>query len=314
MKTFTIFLASALALVNAAPTAVDRRDPCTTLSRLPLGNATYAAVSSCYNSIEYNPTLAKSTITNMRTLYNDFFVFRDTALTPNLALPFTSAPVDVLAKLTEIENKAYTTDFAFHSDLQALANSVNDAHVNYRPTCYNAYVFRIAYSFYSPIVNGKQSVRVYKDYSSRGHEECEVVTINGQDAYTFIQAWADKNTGYSKDAGVRFNYAMSNQEYSPEHWAWSERIGSFSIRTALPDGPTLNLQLNCGNNGTVTSSLNWVVANGPAQGTYSNKATYLNNVCYDHPDEPEPEAMAAAPNTHTNPLEEPANLFLYKRE
>ncbi|KAG0022440.1 hypothetical protein BGZ81_008541 [Podila clonocystis] len=314
MKTFTLILATALALTNAAPATVDRRDPCATLSRLPIGNATYADVSSCYNSIEYNPTLAKATITTMRTLYNDFFVFRDTALTPNLALPFTSAPVDVLAKLNEIENMAYKTDFAFHTDLQALAFSLNDAHVNYRPDCYSAYVFQIAYSFYSSIVDGKQSVRVYNDYSTRGHEDCEVVTINGQDAHTFIQAWADKNTGYSKDAGVRFNNAMSNQEYSPDHRAWSDRIGSFSLRTDLPAGPSLDFQLNCGNNGTVTSSLNWVVVNGPTQGTFSNKATYLNNVCYDHPDVPEPEAMAAAPNTHTNPLEEPSNLFLYKRE
>ncbi|KAF9311831.1 hypothetical protein BG003_006916 [Podila horticola] len=314
MKAFTVILATALALVSAAPTTVDRRDPCATLSRLPIGNATYADVSSCYNSIEYNATLAKATISNMRTLYNDFYVFRDTALTPDLSLPFTSAPVDILAKLTEIENKAYTTDFAFHADLLDLANSLNDAHVNYSPTCYSTYVFQIAYSFYSPIVNGKQSVRIYKDYSDRGHQDCEVVTINGQDAHTFIQAWADKNTGFSKDAGVRFNYAMSNQEYSPDHRAWSDRIGSFSLRSTLPVTPTLDFQLNCGYNGMVTSALNWVVVNGPDQGTYSNKATYLNNICYDLPGDPEPEAVAAAPNTHTNPLEEPSNLFLYKRE
>jgi len=168
-------------VVTAAPST---RDPCATLSRLPVGNATYADVSSCYNSIEYNPALSNSTLVNLRTLFTDFYVFRDTALTPNLALPFTSGPVDILAKLTEIENKTYTTDFAFHSDLLDLTNSLNDAHVNYArefdlsffflhpftkylanfptnichhsATCYNSYVFQLAFTFYAPIVNGKQ--------------------------------------------------------------------------------------------------------------------------------------------------------------
>ncbi|KAF8989937.1 hypothetical protein BGZ52_000436, partial [Haplosporangium bisporale] len=92
MKTFTTLLAAILAVTAAA--APSTRDPCATLSRLAVGNATYADVSNCYNSIEYNPALAKSTLTNLRTLFTDFYVFRDTALTPNLALPFTSAPVD----------------------------------------------------------------------------------------------------------------------------------------------------------------------------------------------------------------------------
>ncbi|KAI9239986.1 MAG: hypothetical protein BYD32DRAFT_196395 [Podila humilis] len=83
-------------------------------------------------------------------LYTDFFVFRDTALTLNLPLPFTSAPVDVLAKLTEIENKAYMTDFAFHKDLFDMASSLNDAHVNYYTACYSGYGFQIAYRLCLP--------------------------------------------------------------------------------------------------------------------------------------------------------------------
>ncbi|KAF9380396.1 hypothetical protein CPC16_010342 [Podila verticillata] len=312
MKTFTTLLAAILAVTAAA--APSTRDPCATLSRLAVGNATYADVSNCYNSIEYNPALAKSTLTNLRTLFTDFYVFRDTALTPNLALPFTSAPVDVLAKLTEIENKAYTTDFAFHSDLLGLANSLNDAHVNYAGEN-GFYVFQIAYTLYAPIVNGKQSVRIFNDYSKSGQEDCEVVTINGQDARAFIQAWADKDTGFSKDAGVRFNNALGGQEYSPDHKSYSDRIGTFSIRSTLPASASLDFQLNCGYNGMVNKTLNWIVVNGPDLGTFSNKATYLNNVCIDHPDaEPAPEAMADAPNTHTNPLVEPLNLFHYKRE
>ncbi|KAF9377777.1 hypothetical protein CPB97_009942 [Podila verticillata] len=310
MKTFTTLLAATLALTATA--APSTRDPCATLSRLAVGNATYADVSSCYNSIEYNPELAKSTLTNLRTLFTDFYVFRDTALTPNLALPFTSAPVDVLAQLTEIENKAYTTDFAFHSDLLGLANSLNDAHVNYAATCYSSYVFQIAYTLYAPIVNGKQSVRIFNDNSKSGQEDCEVVTIDGQDARAFIQAWADKNTGFSKDAGVRFNNALGGQEYSPDHQSYSDRIGTFSIRSTLPSSASLDFQLNCGQNGTVNKTLNWSVVNGPDLGTFSNKATYLKNVCINHPDAP--EAVADAPNTHTNPLVEPSNLFHYKRE
>ncbi|KAF9371018.1 hypothetical protein CPC16_003339 [Podila verticillata] len=179
---------------------------------------------------------------------------------------------------------------------------------------HTGYVFQIAYSLYAPVINDKQSVRVFKDSSESGHENCEVVTINGQDAHTYIQYRADKNAGLSKDAGVRFNYALSGQEYSLEHHAWSDRIGGFSLCATLPADPSLDFQFNCGYNGMVNTRLNWAVVRGSLTGTFTSKSTFLDKICHDHPDETKPEAVAEALNIHTNPLVEVLNLFNYKRE
>lgn len=119
------------ALVCAAP--VPTHDPCAALAHWDL-SITVGEVTECYKSIAYNPSEAKTALDTLHTLYNDFFIFRDTALTPNLALPFTSPPVDVIAGIERIRRNKYATDFDFHTDLTLLAMSLNDAHVAYQRT------------------------------------------------------------------------------------------------------------------------------------------------------------------------------------
>ncbi|KAF9931226.1 hypothetical protein BGZ67_005423 [Mortierella alpina] len=140
-------------------------------------------VSDCYKSIGFNSLHATTTLDSLYSLYNDFFIFRDAALTPDLALPFTSKPVDVLAELEKIRQTEYTSDFDFHSDLTALAHSLNDKHVS---------------------------------YARHNVTECDVLEINGQGASSYIQTWADKNTGFSKDAGVRLQDSMRQYTFTDQ--------------------------------------------------------------------------------------------------
>ncbi|KAF9414305.1 hypothetical protein BGZ94_000440 [Podila epigama] len=314
MKTFTSLFAAAAVMiaVSAAPSGRrNRQDPCGALGRLK-------DVANCYHSIEYNATIAHETISALHTLYNDFFVFRDAALTPNLAAPFSTPPVDIIGRLAEIEKKAYTRDYDFQTDIMDLSLSLNDAHLNYIPTCYNAFPFQIAYNLYAPAIDGKQTIRIYSDLSGNDHEDCEVLTIDGEDARTYIQNWADKYSGISKDPGVRFNFAFVNQKYSYETHTWGDNLGSFSVRTRLPSKPHLDFKLNCGVNGIVNRRTNWIVANSPSA-PFNNKETYLNHICYRR----EPEAASGdeggaveveEPEVKMMPLHESPVLYNFKRE
>lgn len=128
-----LILSTALAAVaSAAPTSEDYyHDHCLLLAKAQSGQITYQQVANCYRSVDFNPKLAKETIDTLTTFYNDAFVFRDMAMTPNLESPFSTAPVDAIAGLKKIGQKWYKNDFDFHHDLALLAMSFNDAHTTY---------------------------------------------------------------------------------------------------------------------------------------------------------------------------------------
>lgn len=126
----SLILSATLALAFGAP--VPTLDPCSTLGSLAIRNVTYEHVSNCYKSIEFFPEVAETTLKTMHTAYNDFLCFRDAALTPDLDLPFRSAPVDAIKELNKIAKKHYTRDFDFHADFLKLATAFNDPHINYQ--------------------------------------------------------------------------------------------------------------------------------------------------------------------------------------
>jgi len=105
-------------------------DPCTTLGGKSSG-ITYDEVAACYQSIPYNAELAASTIKTVRTLFDEFYVFRDSALTPNLAAPFSSPPTDIIAELSKIGSAQYPNDYSFHRAISKAIDTLHDAHSAY---------------------------------------------------------------------------------------------------------------------------------------------------------------------------------------
>lgn len=137
-----LLLSTALAAVTSAAPASEGYYPdhCSLLAKAQPGQITYQQVANCYRSVDFNAKLAKETIDTLATFYNDAFVFRDVATTPNLKSPFTTSPVDAIEDLKKIGQKQYRNDFDFHHDLSLLAMSFNDAHTTYaRKSLYCTY-------------------------------------------------------------------------------------------------------------------------------------------------------------------------------
>jgi hypothetical protein len=119
-------------LALAAPAST--HDPCTHLGSLDPINVKYENVAACLHYIPFNQTNAAATLDTMYKLYDGFSIFKDYALTPNLELPFTSPPVYILAEFKKIGNTKYTSDYAFHNDIQTSVKKLNDAHSAYYST------------------------------------------------------------------------------------------------------------------------------------------------------------------------------------
>ncbi|KAF9979333.1 hypothetical protein BGZ73_000027 [Actinomortierella ambigua] len=282
LLTKILLLSSALAAVTSAqaPETQTTPDPCAVLNKATVaGNITYQQVANCYKSIVFNPKDSKATIDTLTQFYSDVFVFRDLALTPNLPSPFSLKPVNSLAELRRIGSKHYRRDYDFHEDLTLFVNSFQDAHVTYAPQCYNSFIFMQPLYLYAPVVNGKQSIRVYKDRTNAGLEDCEVLTINGHSARNAIQAHADKHTGFSKDAGVRFNFALTSHTYWPEAKLWLDTPGMFSLRPRLPETPFIDYVLQCKDRKIRRVRGEWDILPLADPDTFTDRETFVSNLC-----------------------------------
>ncbi|KAF9350314.1 hypothetical protein BGX34_001298 [Mortierella sp. NVP85] len=252
-------------------------DPCTTLGSKTSG-ITYDEVAACYQSIPYNAELATSTLRTVRALFDEFYVFRDSALTPNLGAPFSSPPTDITAELSKIGITQYPNDYSFHRAISKAIDTLHDAHSAYNVRCYRSHLFGQALVPYAPVVEGKQVVRVFVDLAKRSYQDCEIVTIDGQPALQVLSAFAD-TLGYSKDSGVRLNQALASQIYSDERQSFVLSSGDWAERVDLPEKAYIDYQLQCpGTANLIQLRENWMVIR-TTRATFSDGRTYVENVC-----------------------------------
>lgn len=134
MVSNTILLSGSL----AALVAVSLADPsltggigCLNLASKHRVNITYTDVANCFDSIPFNNEAARVTLETVTTLFNDYYIYRDSALTPFLAKPLEGDPVDIVAKLKKIARTHYTSDRKFHTDVYRAIESLHDYHSQY---------------------------------------------------------------------------------------------------------------------------------------------------------------------------------------
>ncbi|KAF8946336.1 hypothetical protein BGZ47_000815 [Haplosporangium gracile] len=168
--------------------------------------------------------LAVVTLESIITIFNDFYTFRDSALPPNIADPFSVEPL---------------TSCLFALFIALLAK------------CYNNYIFAQPFILYAPVVKGKQAIQIYSDYNNRRYDGRTVQTIDREDALIHINAWANVNIDFSKDAGVQLNQALASLKFDPISSTFETLNGDFSLRSMLPEKTHIDYGLVCFNSTTV---------------------------------------------------------------
>ncbi|KAF9313429.1 hypothetical protein BG003_005207 [Podila horticola] len=261
-------------------------DPCTTLSQHEEPDISYDHVKRCYEHVPFNGTEAGIVLSTLYTLYRDYYVFLDYAMMPDQPKPFTNPPVDMLAGLDKISQTDYKSDFHFQTDIDLLVNRLNDAHANYIAHCYRHYLYIQPFDLYAPVVDGVQSIRIFKDHSSNLLEDCEVLNIDDAPALDTIQRWVDTHYGISKDAGVRLNKALSSLLFDSNKQSWEVSPGAYTSRATLPESSSLEYELRCppsraypeGRNQTLVAE--WEVYRLNSWNDFHDTETFLTQNCY----------------------------------
>ncbi|KAF9196441.1 hypothetical protein BGZ49_002828, partial [Haplosporangium sp. Z 27] len=197
--TSILSLAAALGAVSAAVSDHHTHvDPCATFGAQvsnPNATITLQAVNDCYKAQKFDHNVAKKTIQSLENLYGNFYAFKDSARVKT-GVPFETPRVDVLRGLKEIGAKKWKSDYEFQTAILLFLTTLNDAHVSYQVNCYNSVGFVQPLFLYSPVVDGKQSIRVLRTVPGPGVptesiDDCEVTEIDGVPALKAIQEWAD---------------------------------------------------------------------------------------------------------------------------
>lgn len=104
-------------------------------------------------------------------------------------------------------------------------------------------------------------------------------TIDGEDALTHINAWADANMDFSKDAGVRLNQALGSLKFDPKSRTFEILNGDFSLRSMLPDNAHIDYGLVCPNSTAVIPIQDpWIIF-PVTQIAFNSVQTFVRNVC-----------------------------------
>ncbi|KAK3841539.1 MAG: hypothetical protein J3R72DRAFT_524363 [Linnemannia gamsii] len=301
-------LTSTTIAAPAGPVPVRRLDPCGLLGAKQAADVTYKDVAACYRAIPFNRANAATTVRTVLDLFNEFYIFRDAALIPDLPAPFSSPPTDIIKRLQTIRKTTYTSDFKFHDDIRLAVNALNDAHAYYSAKCYSNYVFVQPLMLYAPVIDGIQEVRIFHDDEQRGHEKCVVSTIEGVDALTYLRSVSDVELSSSHDAGVRLNDALSYQTFDIDTKRFGDLPGSFTLRSNLPATATTKYELQCGDSEPISLNDNWQILPQNAA-EFHDVASYIENVCLSQPEDAEPDN--SIPNTRDDVI---MGRFHHKRE
>ncbi|RUS29817.1 hypothetical protein BC938DRAFT_480198 [Jimgerdemannia flammicorona] len=275
-------VASSLALLESVNAAVD---PCTLVSLWPnrwKADGGWEQSKACLENFPFNKAVAQQTLDTVIDTWDSFFVFKDIAARPpksHLSLK----SVDLIKELKALKNKIYKSDFAFQNDIQNIAFSLYDAHLNYEPNCYTSnWYWEQALLLYAPVVNGKQSIKVFdvlKNYIpsvTANLVDCEVVEIDDKPAFKVIVDFAKEKGGKYKDLNVRFNAAlMTNHRY--DSGKYEEYYGSWQVRHQLPTKPLTKYKLQCPNKKVQTLTLPWIVF--APRSDYNDSASYFSQEC-----------------------------------
>ncbi|KAF9916166.1 hypothetical protein BX616_004470 [Lobosporangium transversale] len=270
---FTSILTLTAALCAVTAAAPSKNDSCTLMSQQASkrgASMSYGAVKGCFESHPYRPDVAERSLRSVERMLSNFYAFVEQAKQDPVKVPggsiFKSKPVDILGELARIRRKKdWKSDYEFQNAIAYLLLSVNDGHLSYTNYCYRTAVFRQPISLYAPVVNGKQSVRVFHvntEFSSKGLPkdpasltECEVLTINGKPAMQYVQEFTDRTSGISKDPGVRLNDAFASTSWVGDRWAISP--GGFAYRWELPEKSSVDYTLKCPKNQTLKLTVPW---------------------------------------------------------
>ncbi|RIA95850.1 hypothetical protein C1645_733729 [Glomus cerebriforme] len=244
----------------------------------PNFSAKYSDVKECFESFPYNKELAEKTIETLKKTLQGFYVFLSEAKEkPKQGFSFRA--VDLIEELNSLLLKNYTTDYQFMTDIQNLFAELKDPHLNFNPLCYKGlFLYSQQLSLYSVInKDGMQIIKIFDDEIDNSTIDCEVTHIDGRSSMEVIKEFADTLPN-SKDAGVRFNSALSGLKFTDGGNLIKTSRTSFTLRIQLPKKSSIEYSLVCKNNTSTKLTREWKIESA-IYNMFNTSKDYWNKFC-----------------------------------
>ncbi|KAG0028558.1 hypothetical protein BGZ82_008367 [Podila clonocystis] len=157
------------------------------------------------------------------------------------------------------------TDRTFHDGLSRILAKARDGHLSYDADCFRAFRWQQGFFMNHVVRENKVVLKVHSVTPSLAEAtglwqdllNCDVVSIEGQDAAEYIQQWADAQVSMSKDANVRFNAALASPQYRPGFVDFFIP-GKFGERYSLPSESSLDYVFKCPGQLPINASVKWL--------------------------------------------------------
>ncbi|KAG0339186.1 hypothetical protein BG000_002667 [Podila horticola] len=174
---------------------------------------------------------------------------------------------DILDKsdIASIAAASKMTDRVFHDGLSKILAKARDGHLSYDADCFRSFRWQQGFFMNHVVRDNKVVLKVHSVTpnvaEATGLQEdllnCEVVSIEDQDAAEYIQQWADAQVSMSKDANVRFNAALASPQYRPGFIDFFIP-GKFGERYSLPPESSLNYIFKCPGQPPIKTYVKWL--------------------------------------------------------
>ncbi|KAJ7130238.1 hypothetical protein C8R44DRAFT_775165 [Mycena epipterygia] len=239
------FLFTALfALVPLSFAAKGPPDPCAAIAGQAFVQP--ADALACLKSFPFNETLRQNVLTHNIARVFDFYTFEDYYL--DSPPPFQESTANIRAGLAKINTTKYKTDYDFNLDLYNFVTQLNDGHTRWFPDCYTSFQNLLPAPIVSLEVNGIQSVYItpdlvdfvsllgtaYTDLIKIDWQRlagAKVISIEGQEPYSYVDLIAKTVSGNYLDHGVRVNSVFSSYRLSGANY--SQRFGDLAGPTGV---------------------------------------------------------------------------------
>ncbi|KAI0244159.1 hypothetical protein L0F63_000770 [Massospora cicadina] len=240
----------------------------------------YHEAVDCYRSFPFKEKIREGTLDSIFKAL-PFYAFIDISRdSPEPRIP---AKVDLYSEVKLLKAKPYANEMDFHLDLAALFRSLHDGHTVYHSGCFTAFVFR--QPFFLITVNdlgagrgqkflileeyAQPSPQLQPAWQERGinisrYLGAEVIFIDALPPITFLEQYADRYVGSSRDANSRLNLALSR--VIQRGGSWGIAPGSFAATTTIPPKPSITYTLRLREGGVETITVPYL-ATGAANFT-----------------------------------------------
>lgn len=203
---------------------------------------------------------------------------------------------DILDKpdIADIAAANKMTDRAFHDGLSRILAKARDGHLSYDADCFRAFRWQQGFFMNHVVRDNKVVLKVHSVTPNLAEAtglqqdllNCDVVSIDGQNAVEYIQSWADAQVSMSKDTNVRyaeglvycvleprrqqdslysftlffllrFNAALASPQYRPGFVDFFIP-GKFGERYSLPAESSLSFVFKCPGQLPIKTNVKWL--------------------------------------------------------